>query len=259
MKDYGLIPNTVGSYPNTVGQNASGAGATDGTPYIKDVIDDLWGARQAIMDYAGLTPNGVTEAAGASQFIEAVQKATGTGAGYGVTYWKDGDPAANGDRVLLLSGQGVLRSNYPDLDAAVYVGDGNNAAVAAAGGAFYHADDAAGTIPNTAGLYLILPDTRGRILRGWDVGAIVDPDGVTRKLGGVQDDSMQGHFHNNLDLIGRNTLTGGSTDIYTQGQGGGSTSVSLVGSPKTDGVNGAPRTSSETRMANTQTKYGIFY
>jgi hypothetical protein len=72
MKDYALIDNTTGAFPNVEAQNATGPGTTDGTPIIKEVVDDLWGARQALMIEAGLTPNGVTEASGASQFLDAL-------------------------------------------------------------------------------------------------------------------------------------------------------------------------------------------
>lgn len=72
MKDYSTIPNTSGSFPDVVSQNATGPGETDGTPYIKQVIDDLWGARQALMDYAGLTPNGSQETSSNSQFLQAI-------------------------------------------------------------------------------------------------------------------------------------------------------------------------------------------
>jgi hypothetical protein len=72
MKDYALIDNTIGAFPSVQAQNATGPGTTDGTPIIKEVIDDLWGARQALMTEAGLTPNGVTEASGASQVLTAL-------------------------------------------------------------------------------------------------------------------------------------------------------------------------------------------
>jgi hypothetical protein len=72
MKAYSTIPNTTGAFPNTVADNASGPGETDGTPYIKQVIDDLWGARQDLMTEAKLTPDGNQEAVGTSQFLAAL-------------------------------------------------------------------------------------------------------------------------------------------------------------------------------------------
>lgn len=247
-------------FPDTESVNASGGAATDGTEFVKLMIDDIWGRFQAIMDYAGLTPNSVTEAPGASQHIEAIQKGFAVGPGIGVTYWKNGDPATNGDRVLLLNGQGVLRTSYPELDAAVYVGDGNNAAVSAGGGMFYHADDAAGTIPNPAGIYLILPDSRGRVLRDSDPAASVDPDGASRFLGGAQLDSIQGHWHqsyyqpNGFEAF---------FSVPKHGIADGGNTIPLVLTSArdaiTDTVNGTPRTSLESRMVNIQTRYGITY
>lgn len=73
MKDYANIPNTSGAFPDVVSQNATGPGETDGTPYLKDVVDDLWGARQDLMSEAGLSPNGVSEAAGSSQSLQALK------------------------------------------------------------------------------------------------------------------------------------------------------------------------------------------
>jgi len=265
-----FFTNTNGvDFPDTESRNASGPSATDGTEFVKGMIDDMWGARQALMNRAGLTPDGVSESDSASQFVEALIKGFAIGPGIGVTYWKDGDPAVNGDRVLLLNGQGVLRSSFPDLDAAVYVGDGNNAAVAAAGGGYYHADDAAGTIPNTAGIYLILPETRGYVLRGLDLAASVDPDGAGRFLGDNQLDALQGHlFYNGLaagvggaaDIYGitTNEVPGLATSRVSETPGGVAEQM-LTSAPKTNGVDGTPRISSESRMVNVSVVHGITY
>jgi hypothetical protein len=74
MKDYKTtFVNTDGAnFPNTAAINASGPTATDGTEYVKDYIDDHWGARQALMLRANLTPNGVQESSAASQFMDAL-------------------------------------------------------------------------------------------------------------------------------------------------------------------------------------------
>ena len=87
MIDYQTtIPYTVGAFPNTVSQNATGPGATDGTPWIKSVIDDLWGARQVLINESGQTPNALTESvANGSQAYEAIRRITGY-AGE-VIYW----------------------------------------------------------------------------------------------------------------------------------------------------------------------------
>lgn len=254
MIDYASVfTNVNGSFPTITGKNATGAGATDGTEFIAAFVDDGWGRYQALMSRAGLTPDGVTESTTNSQHIESLKKGFNLGAGYIVSYNKAGTPAANGDRLLLLTGQGITRANYPELDDACYVGDANNAAVAAAGGAFFRADNSDGSSPNITGIYLILPDLRGRVLRGLDVGALVDPDGASRVLGDEQEDAFQLHQHSygdprigyvasgTLNAMGVNPDTDLDTDDYVSDGGG------------------TPRVTSETRMANVSTNWAITY
>lgn len=263
--------NTDGTaFPNNTSINATGPSTEDGTEFVKIMIDNyMFGPMQALLDHAGLTPDGVTEAAGTAQIIEALQKGFGAPPGV-VTEWNlASDPGTTGHRCLLLQGQGILRVNYAALDAAVYVGDGNNAAVAAGGGAYYRADDAAGTVPNIVGVYLIMPESRGVTVRGLDTAASIDPDGASRFLGDLQIDSFQGHIHYNGvantdtgdpfvygvttdDMPGLATrqMTDNIDSIDEQG---------LSSTPKTDGVNGTPRVDSETRMWNRSSKDVIWY
>lgn len=255
-------------FPDTAAVNASIPSAQDGTEFTKAMVDDIWGFNQALLDHAGMTPDGFAEAAGASQRLEALQKAF-IGPGEIVEWNLAADPATAGRRRLLLNGQGILRANYVDLDAAVYVGDANNAAVEAAGGAYYRADDAAGTIPNIAGVYLILPDRRGYVPRGLDLAASVDPDGAGRYIGDIQNDAFQGHiFYSGAGYISDVLWVYGGTPNETPGtasfiiSGISVTSPSrqgLTSLPKTDGVNGTPRTDSETRMVNVSTQWAIVY
>lgn len=231
------------AFPDTEAVNASGPTATDGTEFVKILIDDHWGARQALMNYAGLVPDGISEADGTAQMIEVLQKGFGAPPGI-ITEWALAlDPAVSGHRSILLQGQGVLRASFPDLDSAVYVGDGNNAPVAAGGGAFYRADDAAGVTPNIVGIYLILPDARGVVPRGLDVAAAIDPDGASRFLGDLQADDFESHTH----------AWGG--DVVALASGGTSVERSS-GSPTspTSATGGA-----ETRMYNRSTTYVIWY
>jgi len=216
MIDYSAVfTNTSGAFPNIVGVNASGPSATDGTEFIKAFIDDLWGARQALMDHAGLTPNAATEAAGASQALQAMQFVSGN-PGEIVAWAGDVliDPSSLGIRIFELTGQGVLRANFLDLDTYTYVGNADNPTASS----FYHADDAAGTIRNTAGIYLIMPDLRGYFLRGLDLAAAVDPDGAGRDIGNVQNDAITKHYHNIFDggtvFYPRSTADGSGTS-YT--------------------------------------------
>lgn len=269
MLDYTVaFVNRTGVFPDILAVNASGPSATDGTEFIANMINDsMWGVWQMILNRAGLTPNGVLESDSASQIKEALQKGFGAPVGV-VTQWHlDDDPGTTGHRGLLLNGQGILRANYTELDAAVYVGDANNAAVAAAGGGYYRADDAAGTIPNIVGIYLILPETRGYVPRGLDVAASVDPDGASRYLGDNQVDAFQKHAHGLDKYSGNAGVAWSNVNWPAAADGGGSgignatadeTNNVTVVSPIADG-GGTPRTSSESRMTNFASKFVIWY
>jgi hypothetical protein len=159
--------NKSGTFPNCLMIDASGAGLTDGSEYAALQLNDGWEPfSQAVMDYAGGsanaptgtpgTPNGVADAAGISQMIEALQVGNGIGPGKFVRWFLADDPSVTGDRVLLLSGQGILHANYPDLLAAVYVGDPDNPTAPY----FYKSTDAAGLTRSTSGTYLQLPESR---------------------------------------------------------------------------------------------------
>jgi len=155
---------TFGAFPNVTGKDTTGAGQTDGTAFIKAGLDD-WelGFGQAMMNYAaggvnapiGLVgvPNGISESAGASQYLQAIQQAHAIGPGTYKFWGGVDDPSVTGDRLILLSGQGILIASYPDLVAKVYVGDGNNATAPF----FYKAVAADGLVRYTGGDYLILP------------------------------------------------------------------------------------------------------
>lgn len=125
----------------------------------------------------------------------------------------------------------------------------DNAALFAAIGTTYGVGDGSTTFN--------LPDMRGEFLRGLDnMGTAEgargkDVDGTARTVGETQEDAMQGHKH---------TLDGYQPDNRYAGSGGGmlyaggSTSIS---SPVSDGTNGTPRTSSESRPVNMAINYII--
>lgn len=244
-------------FPGTLAINASGPSATDGTEFIKLMIDDEWGARQALMDYAGLIPDGVTEIPGTAQTIEAIQKGFAAGPGIGVVWWLNDDPSVSGHRVLLLNGQVITIVSFQDLVDATYVGDGNNGTASA----FYKTSDAGGTIRDTAGSFFVLPDLRGYALRGLDPAASVDPDGASRDVGSVQIDALQGHWHTSMyasGFTGLGTTGSGWLSNYKPTEALSSINGMVQGS-FTDGVSGTPRTDSETRMVNIATRFGITY
>ncbi len=242
------------AFPDTEAVNSSGGAATDGTEFIAPMVNDgIWGWMQALLDYTGQTPNGITEAPGASQILESLRRFETPGKIIAAC-WND-DPATLGIRALLLTGQGILRANYTELDALVYVGDGNNPSAAA----FYHADDAGGAARNTAGVYLILPDARGRVVRGLDLTGSVDPDGASRELGDLQGSAMWGHWHL-FEFEPNSTADNSGAFNYDNLPGVPTGSKSdRVTDILSDGVNGTPDLSSESRMINLAANLAITY
>jgi hypothetical protein len=191
MIDYATIANISGTFPNVVSLNSTGPGNLDGTPYIKSVIDDLWGFSQALMNAAGLTPDAVTESATASQRLEAIRRISGY-PGEVIFWMGDGaDPSALGIRLLPLNGQTITIATYPELVASTYVLDPQNPTASA----FYKTSDTPGTIRNVAGPYFVLPDMRGAFPRGLDTSGTVDPGGASRDIGNLQAWSIYDHEH----------------------------------------------------------------
>ncbi len=251
---YSTHANDGTIYPNTSAINSSGPSATDGTELIAVGFNNYQsGRQQALLNYAGLTPTGVVESNTISQELEAIGKGFAVGPGFGVEWWLADDPSVTGHRVLLLAGQGIAIASYPELTAAVYVGDANNAAVAAGGGFFYKSTDSAGATPSTSGTYLQLPDARGYALRGLDVAASVDPDGASRFLGDVQGTSIQGHAHE-FNKTPINAAGSGSLNVYSSATNSTSQVFGVI-----DYSSGAVTVSTESRMVNVSTNFGITY
>jgi hypothetical protein len=257
-----VFTNVTGTFPDVEAINASGAGTTDGTEFIATMVNNwMFGVQQALLDYADIIPNGVVEAAGASQVLDAWQKSFGIGPGMLVGWFLDEDPATTGHRVLLLEGVNIVHADYPELRDAVYVGDANNATA----GCFYKSSDSGGTIRDTSGIYLVLPDLRGRVLRGLDLSGLTDPDGASRTVGDEQEDAFQGHRFEYQDTVNQWTL--GRALIGQSGTGFGAFALSKGSYAEdttrqrfaTDSINGTPRISSETRMKNISIRYGITY
>ncbi len=141
-----------------------------------------------------------------------------------------------------------------------------------------HADlfDIIGTAYGTAdGTHFNVPDFRGQFLRGFDDGEGTDPDAAGRTamatggatgdaIGSVQADALQGHF---TEFSGISVLAGGITVVGVHG-GGGASGISYVVDgapagtingidPETDGSNGTPRTTTESRPVNASVNYII--
>jgi microcystin-dependent protein len=113
-----------------------------------------------------------------------------------------------------------------------------------------------------------LPDLRGQFLRGQDDGTGTDPDSGSRtannaggntgdNVGSEQTDAIQGHKHGSVQFAGG---AGSGFFLTTQAATSVTTNDSLpTGNPITDGTNGTPRTSSETRPTNVNVRYYIRY
>lgn len=164
-----VYTNITGVHPDVLAINSTGAATPDGTEFIAEGINnESFGFVQALMDWAnGGTnapgavgvPSGVTESAGVSQLLDAIQKGHAIGPGFSYPRYINDSPAVHGDRSLLLAEQGVLIATYPDLDAATWI-TGNTAAqitAEAAGEKFYRSSDAGGATGDAAGPYLQLP------------------------------------------------------------------------------------------------------
>ncbi len=146
---------------------------------------------------------------------------------------------------LACNGSSVSNATYPALFAAIGTSWGGNGA------------------PD-----FNLPDLRGRFPRGWDNGAGNDPDAGSRtnlhvggqtgdNVGSYQLDAFQGHHHNivlttRASEAGEGGLTCGSGSVQNPGSNYASSAIS-------DGGNGTPRVSSETRPKNAYVQYIIKY
>ena len=270
MKKYeNVVTNFSGIFPNALAINSTGAATPNGSEFVAGYINNfVIGICQAVMNYAGITPDGITEAAGASQFLEAMQKGAALLPGLIFEWNLNIDPAVIGFRGFLLSGQGIVRANYTDLDTNNYVGDANNAAVAAVNGGWYRADDAEGVTPNITGAYLILPESRGYTTRGLDVAASVDPGGASRYLGDTQIDAMQKITGGvNDERIARPTtdnafigafVDGPVTALVTSRIAAAGNQLNFDNSASVS-PNPAKTNDFETRMSNRSTKYVVIY
>lgn len=156
MLDFSSFNNTSGAFPDVEATDSSGPTLRDGTPINANLINDIWGAFQAILNAAGTTPSASAETSSASDLLDSIRKLCGV-PGEIVMYATPSDViAAN---ILPLKGQVVTISAYQALVDATYIGNTNNPS--AFYGAFFKCSDSGGTTRNTAGPYFKLPDARG--------------------------------------------------------------------------------------------------
>lgn len=113
-----------------------------------------------------------------------------------------------------------------------------------------------------------LPDLEGRFVRGVDNGAGRDPDAASRTamatggntgdaLGAVQADALQGHLHTVYPFDGGGSGTGKIRPQDSPSSANAAYAQDTIATLKTDGSNGTPRTSSETRPVNAGLRYYI--
>lgn len=255
MKDYKTLYGSLvtGDWPATVAKNASGPLASDGTPFTAELINDLWGGRIDLMVSAGLTPDGVTEANGTSQFMKALHGAIRGPGEFALLAVNAATLVTR--RVIALAGQIISIANYAELCAAVYCGDADNATAPA----FYKTSDAGGYTRSTAGAYMVMPDARGLVVRGLGSNAkITAANGNTysggTKIAQLMNDMLQGHFHTGTTIgtSTANSASGGSGYVLINSTG-------TIGAPSTDGTNGDPRYGFETCGASIAAQICITY
>ena len=268
-----LVINRTGVFPNTTAKNASSSSASDGTEYVAGLINQEWGFFQYLAQAAGQTPNGAVESASASQIYTMLQMCFSAPGeyvfddippqgsygsatiAYGGTLHTQGDVPAMYlyRRVIACQGQALLIANYPNLAAAIYCGDANNATAAYN----YKATTSVNPSSNrsTSGTYIVIPDFRGVTLRGYDPTPVRDPGGATRGLlASLQQDAMQGHYHQHYTV---NAGFGSSNNVVGQNGNTSAGDGSGVRQAITDGTHGTPRIDSETRMYNVSVNAGI--
>ncbi|MBK2258744.1 phage tail protein [Francisella philomiragia] len=67
-----LPPST--EYPYGKAKNVSSQGAGDGTPLVANLLNDIFGFQQFLLDKAGIVPNGTPDTAVNSQYFQALWK-----------------------------------------------------------------------------------------------------------------------------------------------------------------------------------------
>lgn len=75
VKYPGQTTPASGGYPHGAAQNVIVAGDGTGTPLEKDWLNDLWGFLQSLLSAGGVTPSGVPDQVGASDYLTGMRAA----------------------------------------------------------------------------------------------------------------------------------------------------------------------------------------
>ena len=67
------VINSNPNYPYGEARNRSSPGDSDGTPWEEQIVNDVLGMEQALLDAAGITPSGVADEVGASDYLDAMR------------------------------------------------------------------------------------------------------------------------------------------------------------------------------------------
>jgi len=102
-------------------------------------------------------------------------------------------------------------------------------------------------VPEAYASTWVFPDMRGQFIRGMNVSGGVDPD--TRSVGSVQGDTFQGHAHKWIHQYGGLNGPEGTTGTSTSYNSFDNATIGPM-TIASDGVNGSPRNSTETRPDN---------
>lgn len=260
-------PDTDYTYGSA--KNVTTPGDGTGTPLDKVWINDILGFLQYTLKKGSVSISGAgtPDTVNQSDYHDAMRLSCGY-PGLIVPLGLNADPATfAGLRILLLDGSGVLTAAYPSLVTNTYVGNTLNATA----DCFYRASDPAGAIRATAGNYFILPDMRGRFLRGLDTGALRDVDGSGRITGSYQVPSIDEHKHfvsddggttNNLNI---NSLeidypnTSDNTNYFLRPVAGNIGPAISADTVIPTSMTGDSAIKAETRPYNMAVNWGIWY
>lgn len=100
-------------YPYGKAKNQTTLGDGTGTPFEKDLVNDIFGFQQALLSEAGITPSGTADAANASEYMEALYTLFGLKVDGGELVYVDsaGTPTPK-SRTIFIDPYNAMRSGW---------------------------------------------------------------------------------------------------------------------------------------------------